>query len=39
MKRISTLLLVLMALMALPLTASAEEVTFDFASESIRDTD
>ena len=37
MKRISTLLLVLMALMALPLTASAEEVTFDFTSPTIRE--
>lgn len=34
MKRISTLFLVLMALMALPFTASAEDVTFDFQNNN-----
>lgn len=34
MKRISTLFLVLMALMALPFTASAEEIVFDFTTNN-----
>jgi len=37
MKRISILLLVLTALMALPLTVSAQEVVFDFTSQTIRE--
>ena len=37
MKKLSRMFAALMALLALPLTASAEEVTFDFASETIRE--
>ena len=37
MKKLSRMFAALVALLALPLTASAEEVTFDFASETIRE--
>lgn len=37
MKKLSRMFAALMALLALPLTASAEEVTFDFTSETIRE--
>ena len=37
MKKNSTFFLLLAALLALPLTAIAEEVTFDFSSETIRE--
>ena len=37
MKKLSRMFAALMALLALPLTASAEEITFDFTSETIRE--